>query len=255
MNEKWNLNAKSALITGAGKGIGRAIASEFAALGANVTAAARSLDDLESLVEEIRAAGHNCNIAVADVTLPDDRQRLIRLAAEKSGGLDFLVNNAGTNIRKKTIDYSDDEVDFLIDINFRAAYEMCKAAYPLLRRSKSASIVNIGSLAARSIVKTGAPYASAKAALAHLTRYLAVEWGPENIRVNTIEPWYIKTPLTEPVLNNEIALAKILERTPLGRVGDVTEISALAAFLCMNGASYITGQVVAVDGAASNFLF
>jgi len=247
--EKWNLNNKNALITGGTKGIGKAIVSEFLSLGANVCFTARSSDDIEKSVKEHRNKGLNIQGICADSSKKEDRQKIVQeLAFDK---LDILINNVGTNIRKSTLEYTDEEYDYIMDTNLRSAYDITRLLYPYLRRSGNASIVNIASIAGKMIVRTGSPYAASKAALAHLTRYLAVEWATSNIRVNAIEPWYIETPLTDPVLKNSEKYEKIIDQTPMGRVGQPEEIAGLAAFLCMPLASYISGQVIAVDGAAS----
>lgn len=255
MSFNFTLNGKCAIITGGSKGIGRAVAVAFARLGAEVLVAARNSDDVDNLVAELNALNYPVYGISADVTSIKDRQGIIDKANSLWGRLDCLVNNAGFNIRKKTVDFTDEEFEFLLDTNFKSAFQLCRIAYPLLCKSKGASIVNIGSVAGRKIVRTGLPYASAKAALSHLTRYLAVEWATDGIRINSIEPWYIRTELTEPVLNNEKTYSRILERTPAGRVGEPEDIAGLAAFLCMPASSYISGQNISVDGAASEFMF
>jgi len=255
MQSRWSLQNKTALVTGGTKGIGKAIAREFLSLGAEVIVAARSVEGVDNTIEELSLTyPGKIHGVVVDVTSHDDRLALFSRIENEFGKLDILVNNAGTNIRKKTMDYSGEDIDLLLELNFRATYEMCRLAYPLMLKAGNSSLVNIGSSAGKLVVRTGSPYAAAKAGIAQLTRYLAVEWASAGIRANAIEPWYIRTPLTEPVLQNEKALAKILERTPMNRVGEPEEIAGLAAFLCMDAASYITGQVIVVDGGATSFL-
>ncbi|HEX8153084.1 MAG TPA: SDR family oxidoreductase, partial [Thermoanaerobaculia bacterium] len=162
--------------------------------------------------------------------------------------LDILVNNAGTNIRRKAVEYTDDEYEFIRKTNMDSVFELCRLAYPLLKASGAASVVNVVSIAAERVLGTGAPYAMTKAAVAHLTRALAYEWARDGVRVNAVAPWYIRTPLAQPVLDDPARLGAILARTPAGRIGEPEEVAGLAAFLCMPAAAYITGQVIAVDG-------
>jgi Tropinone reductase 1 len=245
----WNLKNKNALVTGGTKGIGKAIVNEFLNLGANVCFTARSKDDIKNIVKEYQSMGFNIQGICADSSKKEDRQKIIEEL--KFYELDILVNNVGTNIRKATLEYTDDEYDHIMNTNLRSAFELSRLLFPILIKSNNASIVNIASIAGKMIVRTGSPYAASKAALAHLTRYLAVEWATSNIRVNAIEPWYIETPLTKPVLSNSEKYQMILNQTPMGRVGQPEEIAGLTAFLCMPPASYISGQIIAIDGAAS----
>ena len=252
---RWTLTGKKALVTGGTKGIGAAVAEELCALGAEVFVAARSAPDVRSRVEEWTSRGWQSGGMASDVADAHAREALIARVAQRWGKLDILVNNAGTNIRKKTPAYTDQEADLVMRTNLTSAFDLCRRAYPLLKSAGGACIVNVASVGGITALGTGTPYAMSKAALLQMTRTLAAEWGADGIRVNAVAPWYIRTPLAEPVLNRADYLAAVIARTPLGRVGEPEEIAAAVAFLSMDAASYITGTCLPVDGGflASGF--
>lgn len=246
-SQRWTLAGKKALITGATKGIGLAIAEEFLSLGATVVIVARNSAEIETQLAHWQEQGWQALGVAADVTSPADRQRIFNQVRAEFGDLDLLVNNVGTNIRKPTTAYTAEEYALVIQTNLTAAFEICRLMYPLLR-GKTSSIVNISSVAGLRAIRTGTPYAITKAALVQLTRNLSVEWAPDQIRVNAVAPWYIRTPLAETVLKNQDYLADVLARTPMNRIGEPEEVAGVVAFLCMPAAAYITGQCIAVDG-------
>ena len=254
--EKWNLKNKRALITGGTKGIGKAIAEEFLALGAEIYIIARGKETLNNLIKEYSSKGLKAFGFNGDMSKEKDRVKLFEEIKNHWEYIDILVNNVGYNIRKKSItEYSDEEYKYLLEVNLNSTYNSCRLAYPLLKKSGSASILNIVSVSGLTHLGTGAPYAMSKAAIIQLTRNLAVEWALDNIRVNAIAPWYIRTPLTQPVLDNKEYFDKVIARTPMKRVGQPEEVASLAAYLAMPVSSYITGQCIAVDGGFSVYGF
>lgn len=247
--KSWNLAGKTAVITGGTKGIGLATADEFLALGAEVLIAARGEDTLQTVLDERK--GQKIYGIAADVATDAGRQAIVDEVSVRWGKLDILVNNAGTNIRKLTVEYDSAEVRKIFEINLFSVFELCRSLYPFLQKGTNAAVVNVASVAGVFDVKSGSPYGMTKAAEIQLTRHLAAEWAPENIRVNTVSPWYTITPLTDAVLSIPERLQGILDRTPLGRVADAEEMAAAIAFFAMHKSSYITGQNLMVDGGMS----
>ncbi|WP_242582782.1 SDR family oxidoreductase [Hymenobacter telluris] len=255
LQNRWSLAGQLAIVTGASKGIGAAVAAELLAFGATVVAVARQAPELEAQVAAWRAAGFEAHAVAADVSQETGRQQVLAAAAALGPALHILVNNVGTNIRKPTTEYSAAEFQHLLATNLESAFGLCQGAYPQLQAAGNASIVNISSVAGLTHVRTGAIYGMTKAALNQLSRNLAVEWAGAGIRVNTVAPWYIQTPLAETVLRNPDYLKQVLDRTPLGRVGEPEEVAAAVAFLCLPAARYITGQCLSVDGGFEVFGF
>ncbi|XP_022730944.1 tropinone reductase homolog At5g06060-like [Durio zibethinus] len=255
---QWSLKGATALVTGGTKRIGLAVVEELAALVAIVYTCSRNEDQLNECLKEWKMKGLQVLGSVCDVTSPAERQRLMnKVSSLFSGKLNILINNVGTNVWKATIDFTSEELSNLLRTNFESAFHFCQLAYPLLKASGAGSIVFVSSVAGVLSLNVGSIYGSTKGAMNQLTKDLACEWAKDNIRSNCVAPWFIRTPLVEPILSSNKFLEALNSRTPLGRPGQPEEVAHLVAFLCLPASSYITGQIICVDGGvtANGFFF
>jgi Tropinone reductase 1 len=252
---RWRLDGQLALVTGGSAGIGLAIARELLGFGASVLIAARNGDALESARDELAEEFPQGDVRalIADVADDEQRRELLDWVEDQGDGLNILINNAGGNLTKPANDYTEDEWREIFEVNLFSAFELCRYAHPLLTKHAVSSIVNVGSVSGLTHVRSGAPYGMSKAAMHQMTKNLAVEWAEDGVRVNAVAPWYIRTRRTSGKLADPDYLDEVLLRTPMGRIGEPEEVAAAIAFLCLPAASYITGQVLAVDGGFLNY--
>lgn len=250
----WRLDGARALITGGSSGIGLATARELVSLGAAPILVARDTDRLEQAREQIEGDFPGCDVQLvaADLSTEEGRHHVV---AHVLAPLNILVNNSGTNIRKKMSELSLAEYRLVQQVNLESCFEMCRLLYPALLEGAPSCVVNNASVAGLTHLRTGAPYGMSKAAMIQLTRNLAVEWAGQGIRVNAVAPWYINTPLANQVLADAKFRQEVIERTPMGRVGEPEECALAIAFLCLPASGYITGQCLPVDGGFSIFGF
>ncbi|XP_028792716.1 tropinone reductase homolog At5g06060 [Neltuma alba] len=249
MGSRWSLRDMTALVTGGTRGIGHAVVEDLAQFGASVYTCSRTEAELNRCLQEWRDKGFTVYGSVCDVSSPPQRQKLIEQVASKfNGRLNILVNNVGINVRKPTVEYTPDDYSMMMTTNFESAYHLCQLAYSALKASGNGSIVFISSLAGLTSLGTGTIYAAAKAAINQLTKNLACEWAKDNIRSNCVSPWCTKTPLVAHLIEDEKFVKQVLSRTPIKRIAEARDVSSLVAFLCLPAASYINGQIVAVDG-------
>lgn len=248
MNNSYMLNGKSALVTGGSRGIGKAIASELASLGANVLLTyARSKEPAENLAEElIKNYGVKAIAFQADASNAEQAQISIDQAIEHFGALDILVNNAGITQDSLLMRMSEDQWDAVIQNNLSSVFHYTKAATKSMMRARKGSIINISSVVGVTGNAGQANYAASKAGVIGFTKSIAKELGSRNIRINVVAPGYITTDMTEGL--SEKVLEGIKAQTPLGRAGKADEIAKVVAFLASDASSYITGHVLHVDG-------
>jgi 3-oxoacyl-[acyl-carrier protein] reductase len=241
------LTGRVAVVTGASRGIGRAIAIKLASLGAKVVVNYRSNQAAaEEVVQQIQGMGGEAIAVKADVSNYEEAQRLIQSALDHFGRLDILVNNAGTTRDALLVRMSEEDWDVVINTNLKGAFNCTKAAQRTMIKQRYGRIVNITSIAGLAGNPGQANYAAAKAGLVGFTKAVAKELGSRNITVNAVAPGYVPTDLTA-TLPPEL-VAKGIEMTPLGRPGTPEDIANAVAFLVSDEASYITGQVLSVDG-------
>ncbi len=248
MTEDRLLDGEVAIVTGASGGIGRAIAEELASSGAKVVVNYfRSEEAAQEIVTAIGSAGGEALALGADVSQFDSAQSMINDVLDAYGQIDILVNNAGTTRDKLLLMMKEDDWDVVLDTNLKSLFNCCKAVVrPMIRRKKGGRIINISSISG--LVGQGGQtnYAASKAGIIGFTKSLAKELGSRAITVNAVAPGFVPTALTED-LPDEL-MDKMLELTPLGRMGKSEEVAHLVAFLASEKASYITGEVIRVDG-------
>ncbi|WP_121742289.1 SDR family NAD(P)-dependent oxidoreductase [Natronorubrum halophilum] len=250
MSKGFSLEGDVAIVTGGGRGIGRAIAVGLANAGAAVVPSARSTDEIEAVTEEIEADGGDALAVSADVTDPDAVADAIDRADDAFGGVDIVVNNAGFNpddALGRPEDVSAESLDRVLDVNLNGAYEVTRAAADLLHESGGGSVINVASVGGLVGLPRQHPYVASKHGLVGLTKSMALDWAPE-VRVNAVAPGYVSTALTESLEANERLRRSILDRTPLDRFADPDEIAGPVVFLASDAASYVTGTCLAVDG-------
>lgn len=239
------LEGRRALVTGAGRGLGLACAAALAQAGAAVTLVARSRAEIEAVAEAIRAEGGQAEAMVLDVLDAD----AVRNALSDQAPYDILVNNAGTNRPAPFLDVALTDFDAVMALNLRAAFVVSQAVARGLRDAgRSGSIIHVSSQMGHVGGRNRTVYCASKHALEGLTKAMAIELGPLGIRVNTLCPTFIETPLTKPFFENEVFARDVLNRIKLGRLGQIEEVMGAVVFLASDSASLMTGSALMLDG-------
>ena len=241
--DRFRLQGKVALVTGAARNLGKAIAVALAEAGADVALASRSLDEMKKLEKEIEKGGARAFAVFLDVTDPQQVEKAVRQIMVEFGRIDILVNNAAARSSQSILELSLDEWRNVIDTNLTGAFLCCKAVGPHMIRQGGGRIINISSRAGIQGIANRAAYCSSKGGLNQLTKALAIEWAPYRILVNAIAPGLMNTPPAAGAIR-----AGRASEIPLGRAADPEEIAPLVLFLASDAGSYMTGEVIVIDG-------
>ncbi|MET4000837.1 glucose 1-dehydrogenase [Marinobacterium sp. MBR-109] len=245
---RFNLEGQVAVITGAGRGLGRAIALAYAEAGADIVCSARTLSDVEAVADEVRALGRRALAVSCDVNDQLQREALVASAIEGMGTITHLVNNAGGSGPNDPLKMTPADFAAVLEFNVTSAYSLTQLCVPHMRNAGGGNVINITSGAARYIQKHFSAYGTAKAALTHLTKLLAQDFAP-HVRVNAIAPGPIRTAALENAAPAAM-LEKMAQNTPLQRIGEPEDIAAAALYFATPASSWVTGKVIEVDGGA-----
>ena len=245
---KYDFKGKVAIITGGGRGIGRAIALELARCGAELVLASRTEEELTGVVNDIEAAGGKAVAQVTDLMSSDQIDALINKAMNTYGRIDIVINNAARSFMRPLMDLREDGWDKIFGVNCKAVFLLSRAAAKLMAENGGGHVINISTIGA---VRGGAgmaAYHSSKAALNMMTKCMAVEWAPLNINVNAVGPGLTKTAFSQPLWENPEVEQMVAAKIPKGRLGEPEDIVGAVLFLCSEDSRYITGQTLYVDG-------
>lgn len=248
LSELFSLKGKTAIVTGASRGIGKRMALALADAGANLVLSARNEELLRETEREAKKRGIKTLVSPIDTTKLEEIQGMVKKSIDSFGKIDILVNNAGVGWPKPVLKVTEEDWDAVIDVNAKGCFFCCQAVLSSMLEQKKGSIINISSVAASTGLSLFAPYTASKGAVSAMTRALAVEVASCNVRVNAVAPSWFETDLTFAARNNEKFNNIVINRTPFGRWGDLKELDGIVVFLASDASTYITGAVFHVDG-------
>jgi gluconate 5-dehydrogenase len=248
MKNIFSVEGKIALVTGSTGGLGYTFAKGLAAHGAVVILNGRDEEKLEKKVSELRGNGFNVHGYVFDITITEQVNQAVERIEKEVGPVDFLVNNAGINLRAPLEEFKDEDWEKVIGVNLSGAYRVAKAVVKSMIKRKSGKIINIGSVQSELGRPTIAPYTASKGGIKNLTKGMAIDWAKHNIQINGIGPGYFKTELTRPLYEDPEFDAWLCGRTPSNRWGNPEELVGALLFLCSSASSYVNGHMLYVDG-------
>ena len=245
----FSLTGKVVLVTGAGKGIGKEIALACGGAGADIVAGSRTVSEVEQVAEEVRKTGQRAAAWQLDVTDVSSIEAFVRKTLDAFGRIDVLVNNAGTSKVQPALDFTEEEFDYIVDVNFKGTFFMSQmAAKSMIEGGIQGRIINISSQVGVVGGPLRAPYSGAKGAVCQLTKSLAAEWAPHGITVNSVAPTVTRTPLTETAMQNPEFRKMALEKILMGRLAEPDEMAAAVIYLASDAARMVTGHILVVDG-------
>lgn len=249
METLFRLDGKVALVTGASKGIGEAIARGMAAQGAQVVVSSRKQEAVDAVAESIRADGGDAVGIAANIGKFPDTYDIVDKTIAHYGGIDIIVNNAAANPVFGPIEGTEERAfNKIMDVNVKGPFEICKRALPSMQARGGGSVINISSIGGIKPERMIGVYSASKAALINLSQSMAQDWGQYNIRVNVVCPGLIKTKFSSALWHNDALVEHFLQRTPLGRLGESQDLAGIAVFLASDASAYCTGGVFMVDG-------
>jgi NAD(P)-dependent dehydrogenase (short-subunit alcohol dehydrogenase family) len=244
----FSLKGKNAIVIGGSGGIGQSLCHGLAEAGANICPVSRTKEKLEKLVEEIKDFRVKTFPFVADVTSSEEIEKLEKEASRQFGKIDILINAQGFNVKKPALELNQEEFNKVVFINLNSVFITCKIIGRHMVQNRRGKIINIGSITSFFGNYGAAAYASGNGGVVQLTKVLAVEWAPYNINVNCIIPGYFITNQTKERLSKKEIYEKIITRTPMGRLGDLKDLTGAVIFLASSASDFITGAYLAIDG-------